>query len=122
MALDFGQARGDVVAQGDGGVARPVAGQEIIAGDVEQDAAPAPPGRDQTGADGAQRRIGVGKGVDGAVQAHAGGEFGVGDLGAQAAQEVGEEIAGGDAGGMAVGQVQMGQQVHAAQRMLMAPS
>ena len=114
VALDFVEAGIHVVAQGAGGVARPVAGEEEIAGDVDQDAAPAPPGRGEAGADGVQGGIGVGAGVDGAVQTHARGEIGIGDFRAEAPQEIGEEIAGGDAGGPAVGELQVGQQVHVA--------
>jgi hypothetical protein len=56
--------------------------------------------------------VGIGVGVDGAVQADARGEIGIegGDL--QPAQVVGEEVAGGDAGGAAFGEVQMGEEVH----------
>lgn len=115
IAPDLREARGDVSTQWDGGMARPVAGEEEIAGHVEEDAAPAAPRRGEGGAGGAggaEGGVGVGVGVDGAVEADALHGIGIEGGDRHPPQAVGQEIAGGDAGGAALGEVEMGEEVH----------
>lgn len=114
VGLDGGEAGAGELAQGQGGVARPVASEEEVAGDIEEDAAPAAPRGGEGGAGGAEDGVGIGIGVDGAVQADARGEIGIEGGDVQPAEVVGEEIAGGDAGREAFGEVQMGEEVHGA--------
>ena len=112
IAPDFSEAAGDVFAQGNGRMARPVVREEEIAGDIDEDSAGPPPRRREAGAGGAEGGMRVGVGVDGAVETHARGEIGVEGGGIQPAQVVGEEVAGGGSDRPAVGQVQMGEQIH----------
>ena len=108
VVLDFGEAGAYEGGQRQFGVGGPVARQLVVEGDIDDDARQPVARRGDESACGADEGMGIGEGINGAVQAHPGGKFGVEVGGAEAAHEVGEEVARGDGDRVVGGEVEVG--------------